>query len=491
MKNLLLLAAAAVCVSNAAAATPAPSPAKSSGGNEQGTAGRDPGFGFVNLEELLKSNPQAKSGEARIEEEKASITKEYQERIATFRKLEGELGELDRRIAALRADDLARAGLTKERAERVAVLQTKEREINQFREQREQEVAQKSNAMHDPIVADIKGAMNRLGSSVNLVFDFNGKTLSGVPFVVLHPIGAEITTRIAAALAGKDPGTVNSMRAVKVAIVDMNKVFIQLHRTKEAEGKLNAARAAAQAENERRANEYKEELGKVESLSGSAKEEQAAKARKLEADLNDFRTKKNAELQAEMVNFGQPILADMAVGLGKMAGEKVGMVFDASGTGISGVPMLVWSRDLPDLTSDLVALLNENKSPAGKTAGVVSTNLRFGVVDFERIYKATPQGKQAEAEIQQAAQQANAESANADAQARAEKQGRLQVLVRDRRLAVVTKITGFVNEIAGPARFNAILDVSARNITRTPAILLARDIPDLTDEVIAKANANP
>jgi len=500
MKRLLLFLIAPLCWSlvfcaSANAATPTPAAAAktkpATSGKSDAAAerapGRDPSFGFVAVDELMRGVPQVKETAAKLEEEKATAKKEYEKRIADYQKLEAELRPLNQRLAAAGADDPARADLTKERDEKVNLLKTKEREINEFRQQRESDVQQKSAAMREPVVADIKAAAGRLGPNVNLVLDFSGLTLSGVPFVVLHPVGADMTSRLAAGLGGKDPGSVNSTRGVKVAITDMNKVFTQLQRTKEAETKINASREAARAEDERRSATYKEELAKVDTVPAAEKEKQTARARVLEAELNEFRTKKSAQLQQEMVEFGKPILVEMSNGLGKMAGEKVGLVFDTSGMGLSGVPLLVWSKDVPDLSNDLVAMLNGDKR-GGKTTGMLSTSLRFGVVDVERAYRALPDGQQAETEIQEATQRALAEAAEASAAARMEKQQQLQNLTRSKRQAVLSKIVATLNDVGRAGEFNAVFDSSGKTMSQMPAVVAARDVPDLTEDVIAKAS---
>ena len=345
---------------------------------------------------------------------------------------------------------------------------------------------QKTLELRLPLIADIRGAAARLGQSVNLILDVTGKTLSGVPFVVLHPLEADITSRIASGLEGKDSGNVNSARNLKVATVDMNKVFTQLNRTKEAEGKINASRQEAEVENKRRVDAYKEELAKVNNLSGAAKDQQAETAQAMLKDLNDFRVKKSAELQQELVGFGQPILADMATALGKLAGDKVGLVFDATGQGISGVAILFWSRDLPDLSGELTATLNGEKPDLSKLAGTPSAKMRFGLIDIERTYKSLPEGRQTELELQEADKKNTAESANADPQTQAQKQRELQTLASSKRQAVLSKINGAVNEVGRASDFSAIFDLNGKTLNGTPVLILARDLPDLTNDVLAK-----
>jgi Skp family chaperone for outer membrane proteins len=470
--------------SHAGAASPSPA-AEKPANSTAATAGRDPSFAFVNFDQLYQGVGQAKDAEAKLEQEKAATEKEYKSRIVDYQKQQAELPGLNQRLAAMKADDPAREELVRQRDSITSALQTKEREINEFRIQREREVQGKSASLRDPVLADVRGAMSRVGKNVNLLFDTSGRSLSGIPFIVVHPISGDITQRLSPALQGKDPASLNSMRGLKVATVDMNKVFTQLKRTKDAETKLNASRVAAQQENERRVNAIKEERAKADTLSGPEKEKQASKARMLESELNDFRVKKSAELNQEMVNAGQPILAEMATALGKIAGDKAALVFDSTGMSTAGVPLLLWSKDLPDFSADLTALLNGD-AKAGKTEGVASASLRFGLLDLERVYNALPDAKQAETEINEAMQRASAELANADATARAEKQQQLQNLARSKRQAALNKLTGALNSVATAGQFNAVFDTSGKTQSNTPPVVAASDVPDLTEQVIAK-----
>jgi outer membrane protein len=474
-----------------AASSPAATPVKAAPKKPaaESTAGRDPAFGFLSLEQLLKNNEALKTTQAKLEEEKATTQKEYQARIADYQKLDAELAPLNQRIASLKDGDLAKADATRERDEKMDVLKTREREINQFRQQKEAEMQQKTAAMREPLLGDVRGAVGRLGSAPNLVFDASANTTSGVPFVMRFPAGSDLTPRISSALDGKDSGSVNSARGVKVALVDMNKVFTQLQRTKDAEEKVNAARDAARVENEKRTAAYKEELAKVDTLTGPEKDKQAAKARIMEGELNDFRTKKTAELQQHIVRMGQPILAETAATLTKLDGEKVGLVFDSTGASVSGVPFLIWSKDIPDLSADLVTILNGDPRAAANINGAPSDRLRFGVIDIERTYRSTPDGQKAEAEIQEATQRASAEGASATAEGRVLKQQQLGALIQSKRREVLTKITTALGEIATAGGFNAIFDTSGKTLAQVPAVVATRDVPDLTSEVLAKASA--
>jgi Skp family chaperone for outer membrane proteins len=452
------------------------------------TPGRDPSFAFVNLDELFQNAPEAKQAATKVEEQKAAVEKEYNSRVTDFQKQQAELAGMNQRLAAMKPDDPGRAQLEQERQAKVDQQLTREREINEYRQQQEREVQQKTATLRDPLLADVRGAAGRVAQNVNFLIDVSGRSLSGIPFVVLHPPTANVTQRLAPALQGKDPSSVNSARNLKVGIVDMNKVFTQLKRTKEAEGKLIAARTAAQQENDRRETALKEERAKADTLTGAEKEKQASKTRMLEAELNDFRTKKSTELSQQMVNAGQPILADMAAALSRMAGDQIALVFDSTGMSASGTTFLIWSKDIPDFSADLTAMLNGD-AKTSKTEGAPSNNLRFGLLDLERAYTAMPDAKKAEAEIAEAMQRTAAELGSANAQTRAEKQQQLQNLARSKRQAVLSKITAAANNIAVAGQFNAIFDSGGKTVGNTPAIIATHDVPDLTDEVIAKASA--
>ncbi|MDQ6859809.1 MAG: OmpH family outer membrane protein [Verrucomicrobiota bacterium] len=475
---------------NKASAAASPTP-KAAAKDDSGKSapGRDPGFGFISLEQLLKNNESLKAAQTKLEEEKTATQKEYQSRIADYQKLDAELAPLNQRIAGMKDGDPAKADAVRERDEKTNVLKTREGEINQYRQQKEAEVQQKTAAMREPMIADIRGAVGRLGNSVNVLFDVSANTMSGVPFVMRFPGGADLTSRIASALDGKDSGSVNSARGVKVALVDMNKVFTQLQRTKDAEEKLNAARTAARTENDQRSAALKEEQSKLDSLSGAEKDRQTAKVKIMEGELNEFRSKKAAEVQQHIVRMGQPILADMASTLTKLDNEKVGLVLDSTGTGIAGVRVLVWSKDIPDLSADLTTVMNGNAKAAENMSGVSSAGLRFGVIDIERAYRSVPDGQKAETEIQEAVKRAETETGAGTPEGRMLKQQELGKLIEGKRREVLNRITSALSDIATAGNFNAVLDTSGKTLAQVPAVVASRDVPDLTSDVVAKASA--
>ncbi len=433
------------------AASPSPAPATEK-------SGRDPSFAFVSLDALFKGLPQTKEASAKVEEASKAALKEYESRQAELKKL----------------------------TDKTAVAE-KQAEILLWQQARAAEIQQQGTALRETILRDVNGAVNRLAQNIGLVFDFSGLSVSGVPFVVLHPSEAEITTRLASALEGKDAGNVNSVRGLRVGTIDLNGVFTQLRQTKTAEEKLKNAQESARTENEKLTSALKAERARIADLAETARAAQEAKAQKLEEELAQFRTAKEKEIGQAMLEARQPIVQEMARTLEKIAGDRVSLLFDRTGQGMSTVPFLVFSQGLPDFTSDLVAAVNGETATKGTaTTGVLSSELRFGLVDIERLYKESANGKKAEAEIQETTKNAVAEMAALSPLERGEKQAQISNLLQHKRQPIIQEIIAVVGEVARAGSFNAVLDTSGRTTSMTPVVLNVHDIPDLTAAVAGK-----
>jgi outer membrane protein len=176
---------------------------------------------------------------------------------------------------------------------------------------------------------------------------------------------------------------------VKVGLVDMNKIFSSYYKTKEAETRINDARASAKKELDDRMDTYKksieeinklnEELNKPE-LSKDSKEkkskdrdEKIAETKNLEREITEFRQTREKQLQEQAVRMRNGIVEEIS----KLINDKVksnafDLVLDKSGNSMSGVPVVLYSKDANDFSEEIISTLNKNKpkdsAPAAATA---------------------------------------------------------------------------------------------------------------------------
>jgi outer membrane protein len=169
--------------------------------------------------------------------------------------------------------------------------------------------------------------------------------------------------------------------AQKVGTVDMNKVFSSYYKTKEAETRINEARAAAKKELDDRMESYKknldainklnEEISKAE-LSAEAKDQKGkqrdqmiAETKTLEREINEFRSTREKQLQEQAVRMRNAIVEEIQNLIKeKIKTENYDLVLDRSGQSLNGVPVLLYARDAMDFSEEIIVALNKNK-PAG------------------------------------------------------------------------------------------------------------------------------
>jgi len=169
---------------------------------------------------------------------------------------------------------------------------------------------------------------------------------------------------------------------IKVGVIDMNAVFTQYYRTKDAEAKLNEARAAAKKELDDRLETLKKSMDEINKInadlekpelskeakdkSTKTRDEKVNEARNLDREITEFRGTRERQLQEQFVRMRKDIIDDIM----KIVNDKVktagfDVVFDKSGMSMGQIPVLVYSRNDLDFSKEIVDTLNKN---APKTA---------------------------------------------------------------------------------------------------------------------------
>ena len=173
-----------------------------------------------------------------------------------------------------------------------------------------------------------------------------------------------------------------AMAQMKVGIVDMNKVFTSYYKTKDAEARLNDARAQAKTDLDGRLETLKSNMEEINKLEADAKkteltpekreaamrtrEEKINEVRNLDREVGEFRQTRERQLQEQFMRMRGDIVQDiMKVVDAKVKAEGFELVFDKSGQGISQVPVVLYSAPAMDFSETLITELNKN-APAKK-----------------------------------------------------------------------------------------------------------------------------
>lgn len=165
--------------------------------------------GTVDMNRTFKEYSKTKEAEAKINEAKNAAKKEYDERAESYKKALDEINKINAQIDGPASGADAKASKAKERDEKIATIKTMEREINEFRQTREQQLQQQVVRMREGIVKEITDiVLERVKSKdLDLVFDKSGPSFNGFSPLLFSPESADFTADVIAALNKKERTT--------------------------------------------------------------------------------------------------------------------------------------------------------------------------------------------------------------------------------------------------------------------------------------------
>jgi Skp family chaperone for outer membrane proteins len=228
-------------VISGAAASPATSASTAS--QSSPADGRDPSFAFIDLSKIFAEHPKRKDAEAKINEKRNAAKVEYDARASDYRKALDEYNALDRKISA--APKTEQAQLASERDDKLATIKDMERSIKEFAATRQKEMDGDAAKMRTEIVAEITAIVQRLGApNINLLLDSSAQSAFGNPVVLHFPSEADMSDRVSSALEKKAPNPFKAMRPVEIAMVDVYRVYKSHNKAKPLEAKMAEAKNA-------------------------------------------------------------------------------------------------------------------------------------------------------------------------------------------------------------------------------------------------------
>lgn len=197
----------------------------------------------------------------------------------------------------------------------------------------------------------------------------------------------KITTRLCLVALTCFVSALTAQAQVKVGTVDMDKIFKSYYKTKDAESRINEARASAKKELEDRMDTYKKNLDAINKLNDELqnaalskekkdektkdRDDKIAEEKNLEREITEFRTTREKQLQEQAVRMRNGIVDEITKLIQDKVKEKnYDYVFDKSGTSLNGVPVVVISRDTDDFSDEIITALNKNRpKDTGATSG--------------------------------------------------------------------------------------------------------------------------
>jgi len=163
---------------------------------------------------------------------------------------------------------------------------------------------------------------------------------------------------------------------IKIGTVDMNKVFSDYSKTKDAQAKYSLAEKAANDDLNTRVEALKKSMQEISALNADlekaelAQDARAAKlkdreakvaaARTLDREIADFRTAKQKGLQDQFLKMRKDIVDDIMKTMNDLAKSKgFDLVFDKSGLSAGAIPVVLYSRDEYDFSAEVLDALNK------------------------------------------------------------------------------------------------------------------------------------
>lgn len=166
---------------------------------------------------------------------------------------------------------------------------------------------------------------------------------------------------------------------VKVGTVDMNSVFSSYKKTKDAESRINEARASAKKELDDRMANYKTSLDEVNKLNeeinkpelskdakdakAKTRDERIAEIKNLEREITEFRQTREKQLQEQAVRMRNSIVEEItSIVQNRVKTEGYDIVLDKSGSSLNGVPIVLFANDAMDFSDTVIAELNKSSA---------------------------------------------------------------------------------------------------------------------------------
>ena len=174
-------------------------------------------------------------------------------------------------------------------------------------------------------------------------------------------------------------------QGMKVGTVDMDRIFKEHPRTKEAELKFNQNREAAKKEYDDKAEAYKKALDDINkirvqldapTLSADAKaakakerDEKIAGVRTMERGMDEFKQTREQEFQQEVAKVREEILKEITeILMAKVKADNYDYVFEKTGPSMNGFSPILYSRENIEFTNDVIDTMKKTVRAPAKTA---------------------------------------------------------------------------------------------------------------------------
>ena len=158
--------------------------------------------GTVDMNRILKEYRKTREAEAKLNEAKDAAKKEFDERADAYKKELEEINKLNGQLDAPALTAEAKAQKAKQRDEKITLVKNMEREINEFRQTREQQLQQQVQRLQENLIKEITAVVLEQAKTKNLdlVFDTSGAGLNRFSPILFSKERADFTGDVITAL---------------------------------------------------------------------------------------------------------------------------------------------------------------------------------------------------------------------------------------------------------------------------------------------------
>ncbi|MEY2578209.1 MAG: outer membrane protein [Verrucomicrobiota bacterium] len=166
-------------------------------------------IGIIDMERVLKEYSKTKEAEAKLNEATKAAKKEFDDRTDGYKKALDEINKLNAQLDAPVLTAEAKAAKAKERDEKIASIKNMEREINDFRQTREQQLQQQMLRLREGIVKEIVDVVVERGKvkNLDLIFDKSGASLNRFSPILFSLDSMDFTAEVIAELNKNERAT--------------------------------------------------------------------------------------------------------------------------------------------------------------------------------------------------------------------------------------------------------------------------------------------
>ena len=98
----------------------------------------------------------------------------------------------------------------------------------------------------------------------------------------------------------------------------------------------------------------------AKSAKAKERDDKISNIKNMEREITEFRQTRERQLQEQALRMREGIVKEISdVVMEKVKSSNLDLVFDKSGNSLNGVPVLMYSRDSVDFTTDVIAVLNK------------------------------------------------------------------------------------------------------------------------------------